>query len=255
MAILATDLRGRTALVTGASSGFGAHFGRVLAAAGMHVVLTGRRVDALQAAASAITAEGGRATPMAMDVTDPGSISSVIEAASTLCGRIDVLVNNAGVTISKAALDHTEADFDQVLDTDLKGAFLVATETARHMGSEGGGSIINIASILGLRQAGHVSAYAIAKAGVIQMTKSLALELARIGVRVNAIAPGYFNTDLNRDFLATDAGQALIKRVPSRRLGELQDLDGPLLLLASDASAHMTGAVLVVDGGHMVSTL
>ena len=189
---------------------------------------------------------------LALDVMSRASV----EAAIAACGPIHVLVNNAGVTNTKFALDQSEDDWDAIVDTNLKGAWLVATETARSMKAANiAGSIINIASILGLRQGGHVAPYAISKAGLVQLTKQLALELARFNIRVNALAPGYFATDLNPEFFAGEAGAALIKRIPQRRLGNLEDLAGPLLLLASDASRYMTGAVIPVDGGHLVSQL
>ncbi|MDQ2104697.1 SDR family NAD(P)-dependent oxidoreductase, partial [Azospirillum isscasi] len=214
------------------------------------------RRESLDAAVAEIAAAGGRAIPIPLDVTDAASVRNGVREAASALGGLDILVNNAGTTVSKAALDHGEDDWDRVIDTNLKGAFLTAQETARVMKEQGrGGSIVNIASILGLRVAGHVAAYAASKAGLVQLTKALALEWARHGIRVNALAPGYMETDLNRDFLATDAGQALIRRVPQRRLGRLADLDGPLLLLCSDASAYMTGAVVPVDGGHLVGTL
>jgi NAD(P)-dependent dehydrogenase (short-subunit alcohol dehydrogenase family) len=165
-------------------------------------------------------------------------------------------VNNAGIVRSRPALEQTEEDWDAVLDTNLKGAFLVARAVAGKMRAAGrSGSIINIASILGLRQSAAVLPYAVSKAGIIQMTKVLALELARFNIRVNALAPGYFDTELNREFWQTEAGQGLVRRIPQRRLGQVSDLDGPLLLLASEASQYMTGAVLAVDGGHLVSGL
>lgn len=250
------DLSGRTALVTGASSGLGRHFATVLAGAGARVALAARRRESLEGVVAEIAASGGQAVAVPMDVTDAASVRDGVREAAGALGGLDILVNNAGTTVSKAALDHTEADWDGVIDTNLKGAFLVAQEAARVMKDGGkGGSIVNIASILGLRVAGHVAAYAASKAGLVQLTQALALEWARFGIRVNALAPGYMETDLNRDFLATDAGQALIKRVPQRRLGKLSDLDGPLLLLCSDASAYMTGAIVPVDGGHLVNTL
>jgi len=247
-----TELSGRTALVTGASSGLGAHFARVLARAGAHVLLAARRATALDAVVMGIRAAGGSASSISLDVTDVDSVKA-LEGALTDC---TIVVNNAGVVRSGAALEQTEADWDAVIDTNLKGMFLVAQAAARAMrAAERGGSIINIASILGFRQAGGVLPYAVSKAGVIQMTKTLALELARFGIRVNAIAPGYLDTELNKEFLRSDAGKALMSRIPQRRLGRLEELDGPLLLLASAASSYMTGSVIVVDGGHLVGTL
>ncbi|NUB07083.1 SDR family oxidoreductase [Azospirillum sp. Vi22] len=249
-------LTNRTALVTGASAGLGRHFAGVLAAAGARVALAARRRESLDAAVAEIEAAGGQAIAVPLDVTDAASVRNGVREAAGALGGLDILVNNAGATVAKPALDYAEEEWDRVIDTNLKGAFLTAQETARVMREQGrGGSIVNIASILGLRVAGHVVAYTASKAGLVQMTQALALEWARYGIRVNALAPGYMETDLNRDFLATDAGQALIRRVPQRRLGRLADLDGPLLLLCSDASAYMTGAVVPVDGGHLVSTL
>lgn len=246
------DLTGKRALVTGASSGLGAHFARVLSRAGAHVILAARRLDAVEAVAASMTEANARLTPLRMDVTDETSIRDAFDRA----GRVDILVNNAGITHTRPVLDETLADIDDIFRTNLRGTMLVAIEASRRMKSAArSGAIINIASILGIRQGGQVSAYAISKAGVIQMTKQLALELARFDIRVNALAPGYFATDLNRDFFESEAGQALIRRVPFRRLGQLDDLNGPLLLLASDASKFMSGSILTVDGGHAVSSL
>lgn len=245
------DLSGKVALVTGASSeGFGAHFAQVLAGAGAEVVVAARRRERLDALVASLP--DGHARAVALDVTDAASIDAALAEA----GPVDILINNAGVTRNAPALDQAEADWDAVIDTNLKGAWLVATAVARGMRDRSsGGSIVNIASITALRQSQWIAPYAISKAGVIQLTKQLALELARYDIRVNAIAPGYFATDLNRGFFETEPGKALIKRIPSRRLGEYGDLDGPLLLLASDASRHMTGSVLAVDGGHLLSAL
>jgi hypothetical protein len=247
------DLRGKTVLITGASSGLGAHFAGVLAEARANLILAARRADPLERIAAEIRARSpGTVVTLSLDVTDSASVA----AASAALADVDILVNNAGVVRSAAALDQSEADWDEVIDTNLKGAFLVAQAAAKAMRkAKKGGCIINVASILGVRQAGAVLPYAVSKAGVIQLTKVLALELARFNVRVNALVPGYFDTELNREFWQTDAGQALIRRVPQRRLGRLTDLNGPLLLLASDASGFMTGSVLAVDGGHLVSSL
>jgi NAD(P)-dependent dehydrogenase (short-subunit alcohol dehydrogenase family) len=248
---LSTSLLGKRALVTGASSGLGAHFAQLLASQGADVVLLARRVEALNAVAKKARAHGHSVETIALDVTDSASRAGLADAA----GPIDIVINNAGVVREAAALTHTENDWDTVLDTNLKSMFFVAQALAPGMRERGGGCIVNVASILGLRQAGGVVSYAVSKAGVVQLTKSLALEWARYGIRVNAIAPGYVETELNQEFWVTDAGKALIKRIPQRRLGQLSDLDGPMLLLASDASRYMTGAVLAVDGGHLVSSL
>lgn len=248
---LSTPLLGKRALVTGASSGLGAHFAQLLASQGADVVLLARRLQALDAVAEKARTHGHSVEAIALDVTDSSSRASLADAA----GPVDIVINNAGVVREAAALTHTENDWDTVLDTNLKAMFFVAQALAPGMRERGGGCIVNVASILGLRQAGGVVSYAVSKAGVVQLTKSLALEWARYGIRVNAIAPGYVETELNQEFWGTDAGKALIKRIPQRRLGQLSDLDGPMLLLASDASRYMTGAVLAVDGGHLVSSL
>ncbi|WP_159911074.1 SDR family NAD(P)-dependent oxidoreductase [Pantoea sp. 18069] len=248
-------LDGRIALVTGASSGLGMHFAALLAGAGARVALAARRADKLQSVVDAITQAGGEARALSLDVTDSASVRQCFDALSSW-GAPDVLVNNAGVTVTRSLLEQTEADFDSVLDTNLKGGWLMATEAARRMVAAGrGGSIVNVASILGERVAGGVAPYAISKAGVIQATKSMALELARHRIRVNALLPGYVVTDLNREFLHSEAGDKLRARIPSRRFGEMSDLDGPLLLLASDAGAAMSGATVAVDGAHLVSSL
>ena len=244
------QLAGKRALVTGASGGLGAHFAALLAAQGAEVVIAARRVNLLEELASRLSAIGSIRC-VELDVGDATSRSNLAEAA----GAIDILVNNAGVVREHPALHHPEDDWDAVVDTNLKGMFYVAQALAPGMRERGGGSIINIASILGLRQAGGVISYAVSKAGVIQLTKTLALEWARHGIRVNALAPGYIETELNRPFWTTEPGQALIKRIPQRRLGLPEDLDGPLLLLASDAARYMTGSVLAVDGGQLVNTL
>jgi NAD(P)-dependent dehydrogenase (short-subunit alcohol dehydrogenase family) len=245
-------LKSRTALVTGASSGLGVHFARVLARAGAEVVVGARRVEALERLVGEIEAEGGSARAIALDVSDAASVA----AAEAQFERLDILVNNAGIVREASAFDQSEEDWDAVIDTNLKGMFLVSQMAGRLMrAAEKGGSIINIASVLGLRQIGGVLPYAVSKAGVVQLTQTLALEWARYGIRVNAIAPGYFKTELNAHFWETDAGTAAIKRIPQRRIGRYEDLDGPLLLLASDASLYMTGAIVSVDGGHVVNSI
>jgi NAD(P)-dependent dehydrogenase (short-subunit alcohol dehydrogenase family) len=249
---LTADLSCQRILVTGASSeGFGAHFARVLARCGAHVVVAARRLEALEALVAEITEAGGSASAVRMDVADLESVREGIAAA----GAITTCINNAGVAMTKRALDQTEADYDFVMDTNLKGAWNVATEAAKVMRDSGGGNIINTASITGFQTAAGTGPYAMSKAGVLHMTRQLAMELARFNIRVNAIAPGYFLTDINRDQLAGDAGEPLRKRIAMRRYGELPDLDGPLLLLVSDASRFMTGSILTVDGGHLVGSL
>lgn len=249
-------LDGKVVLVTGASSGLGRHFALLLARAGAAVAIAARRADKLRELAGEIEALGGRVAAVDMDVTDAASIRAAFDQVAARLGCPDVIVNNAGVTITRPLLEQTEEDWDSVMDTNLKGGWLVAQEGARRMVAAGkGGSIVNVASILGQRVAGGVAPYAISKAGVVQATRALALELARHGIRANAMLPGYIVTDLNREFLASEAGERLRARVPSRRFGQLDDLSGPLLLLASDAGRHMSGAVLAVDGAHLTSSL
>jgi len=249
------DIAGRVALVTGASSGLGLHFATTLARAGAPVAVCARRVERLTELCATLAGEGLVAQPFAMDVTDAGSVEAALDAAVSHFGRLDVVVNNAGLAFTRAALEVEESDWDRLMDTNLKGAWLVARGAGRRMRASGGGSIVNIASITGLRTAGQLSVYATSKAALVHLTRNLALELARDGIRVNAIAPGYIETDINREFFETPAGEALIRRIPQRRLGQPEDLDGALLLLASAASAYMTGTVLVVDGGHLQSGL
>lgn len=252
-------LDGKVVLVTGASGGLGRHFAGVMAAAGATVVLAARRTEKL---AEAVAEIGPAAHAVPLDVTDAASVAAAFDAAEKAAGApVSVLVNNAGIAATAPALEVTPEDWSRVVDTNLTGAFLCAQEAARRMaaagggGGGGGGSIVNIASIVGLRPAGAVAAYAASKAGLVHLTRALALEWARLGVRVNALAPGYIETEINTAFFATEAGQRLVRRIPQRRLGRMADLDGPLLLLASDAGAYMTGAVLAVDGGHLASSL
>ena len=249
-------IEGAHVLVTGGSSGLGRFFAALLAQRGARVTVAARRAEALAKTVDDISAANGQAQSVVMDVTNAASIESALDAAEARFGPIEIVVNNAGVTATRPAFDQDESDWDRVVDTNLKGVWLVAQAAGRRMVAHKlKGSIVNIASILGLRVASAVAPYAISKAGVIQMTKALALEWARYGIRVNALAPGYFATELNDDFFESDAGKALIKRVPQRRLGQLAELDGPLLLLISNAGSFMTGSVLTVDGGHMVSGL
>ncbi len=247
------DLRvdGKVALITGASSGFGAHFARTLTEAGAAVALAARRVDRLEALVAQITEQGGKAIAIPMDVTDVASIEAGIAATVEACGRLDILVNNAGVARSGPFTTLKEEDWDFVLDANLKGAVMVARHAANAMIEAGnGGSIVNIASLLSTRVMPGVIGYCASKAGLMRATEVMALELAKHKIRVNAIAPGYIETDLNRSFLLSEDGESMRRGIPQRRFGEPSDLDGPLMLLASDAGAFMTGATVTADGGH-----
>ena len=251
------SLTGKLALITGASGGLGKHFAETLAAAGATVCVAARRVEKVAEVVEGIANAGGKAIAVEMDVTNRESVASAFDAIeSHNLGPVTVCVNNAGITGREMTLDMTDDSWDLVVDTNLKGTWMVTQEAStRLINKNMGGSIINIASILGERVMPGVLAYSVTKAGVVQMTKALALEWARYNIRVNALAPGYVVTDLNRELLQSEQGQKLIKRIPQRRTGELEDLDGPLLLLASDASAFMTGAIVPVDGGHLVNSL
>jgi NAD(P)-dependent dehydrogenase (short-subunit alcohol dehydrogenase family) len=252
----AVDLAGEAALVTGASSGLGAHFARLLATSGARVALAARRGDRLTSLAREIEEAGGRAFPVSCDVTVAESVRAAVAAAETELGPMGILINNSGVAAPSRLLDHAETDWDRVLDTNLKGAWLVAQEVARRLVALGRpGRIVNIASILGLRTIGSLPSYAASKAGLIHLTRVLAMELAPRGIAVNALAPGYIATEMNRDFLASPAGRKLEARIPMGRFGTPDDLDGALLLLASEAGRYITGVTIPVDGGHLVNSL
>lgn len=249
-------LDGKVALVTGAFGGLGRDFARMLARAGASVALAGRRLQEGKAIARAMADEGLRVAAIAMDVTDRASVEAAVDEAAAAFGVVDVLVNNAGVAVTRPFLDLTERDWAGVLDVNLDGAWRVAQAVARRLkDAERPGTIVNIASVLADRVAAQVAPYTVSKAALVQLTRAMALELARYGIRVNALAPGYVETPINRDFFATEGGRALVKRIPQRRLGRVEDLEAPLILLASDASTYMTGAVIAVDGGHAVSSL
>ncbi len=253
------DLHGRTALVTGGFSGLGLHFAGVLAAHGAKVAVIGRRIELGRSVAHGLGASTGRPADVRAyqaDVTDAGSVADAFGQATSHLGVPTIVVNNAGSVVRKPSLEVTDTDWNAVVDVNLSGVFRVAQAAARAMVHAGQpGTIINIASILGLRVRPQVASYAATKAAVVQLTKALALEWAEHGIRVNALAPGYFETEINRELLRSPAGQAIVARVPQQRVGQLPELDGPLLLLASDASSYMTGSVIAVDGGHLVNTL
>jgi 3-oxoacyl-[acyl-carrier protein] reductase len=248
------DLHGKVALVTGASSGLGARFAEVLAENGASVVLVARRADRLDALKTRIEKSGAKAVVAEADVRDRAAMRAAFDAAEKAFGTVTILVNNAGVASSSRAVELAEEEWRRVLSTNLDAVFFCAQEAARRMLAAGsGGAIVNIASVLGFGVDKGVVAYATAKAGVIQLTKALALELAFKGIRVNAIAPGWIVTELNRDYLQTERGSALKREIPIGRFGEERDLDGPLLLLVSDAGRFITGATIVADGGQMVA--
>ena len=247
------NLEGKTALITGASSGLGKHFAKTLAGAGASVILSARRVENLEALKNEI---GSQAFCIPLDVTSAESIDNLIKEIRSTSGSLDILINNAGVSDPQRFKDLTEESWNYVLETNLNGALRMAKAvTDIFLEDKKGGSIINIASILGIRVGLNLTSYAAAKAGLVQLTKSMALELARSNIRVNAIAPGYILTEINDDFFDTEEGQSYIKSIPMRRLGLESELDGILLLLASDASSFMTGSIIPVDGGHLVNPL
>ncbi|MEM7762875.1 MAG: SDR family oxidoreductase [Pseudomonadota bacterium] len=251
------DLTGRTALVTGAGSGLGRQFALTLAEAGADVILAARRVEKLEET-QALIAESSqsRAVCVAMDVTNTESVDSAFAQAIEASAVPDIVINNAGISREHFAIDFPDDDYDAVIETNLNGVFRVARAAARAMrAAERPGAIVNIASILGMRLQPMLSAYSAAKAGVIRLTESLALEWVRHGIRVNAIAPGFFVTDINRAFFDTPLAGKLMKRIPMQRPGDLTELDGALLLLAGPAGSFMTGTTITVDGGHRCNSL
>ncbi len=252
------SIENRTILLSGASSGIGHYFAGILCAAGARVVLGARNVEKLAKRVDELRREGHQATALPLDVRSSASIRKFVADAEAACGVADVLINNAGIE----AGPHTfmtleETDWDAVQETNLKGLWLLSREfTERVKTSDNrGGVIVNVASVLGLRQQKGVFPYAVSKAGVIQATKLMALEGAKYGIRVNALAPGYIYTNVSRLLLDSDQAQAFVRGIPQRRVGEFEDLNGPLMLLVSDASAYMTGSVIVVDGGHSCNSL
>lgn len=252
MALPDFRLDGRVALVTGASSGLGRHFATVLREAGATVILAARRRERLES----LAAELGNAHVVDLDVTNSESVEAAFAEIDGKGLELDVVVNNAGIARKGFVSELPEEDWDAVLDTNLKGVFLVSKAASQRMIRRGeGGSIVNIASVLGYRVSKALAAYIAAKSGVVNFTKALALENVRYGIRVNSIAPGYFSTEINEDFLDTEAGQQMLKAVPMRRAGRYEELSGALLLLASDAGSYMTGSNITVDGGHLCSSL
>jgi NAD(P)-dependent dehydrogenase (short-subunit alcohol dehydrogenase family) len=251
------SLQGKVVLVTGASSGLGAHFAQVVSGAGAKVVIAARRVERLQTLAEQLRGQGGEVMAVSLDVTSRVSVETAFDLSQQTFGVVDVVINNAGVGGAVKALEVTEQDWSTMISTNLDGVWRVAQCAAQRMAKDGkDGSIINIASILGERVGTGLSHYCAAKAGVLQLTKALALEFARYDIRAIALAPGYFQTEMNDSYFNSEKGQAYIKSaVPMRKLGQLEQLDGPLLLLASAAGSFMTGATLAVDGGHLVSSL
>lgn len=252
------DLSGRVALVTGASSGLGAQFARTLSAAGAAVVLASRNLDKLKELRARIDGEGGDAHVLELDVTDHASIKSAVAHAETEVGSIDILVNNAGVSTTQRLQDVTEAEFDFVFNTNTKGAFFVAQEVGKRMlarsqgsapGTFTGGRIINVASMAGQRVFPKIGVYAMSKAAMIHMTRAMALEWGRFGINVNAICPGYIDTEINHYHWQTEAGQKLIQMLPRKRVGQPQDLDALLMMLCSDQSHFINGAVISADDG------
>ena len=252
------DLSGRVAFITGASGGLGAQFARTLARAGAAVVLASRRVEKLKELRAQIEGEGGNAHVLELDVTDIDSIKSAVAHAETEVGSIDILVNNSGVSTTQRVQDVSEADYDYVFDTNTKGAFFVAQEVGKRMlarakgaapGTFTGGRIVNIASMAGLRVLPQIGIYCMSKAAVVHMTKVMALEWGRFGINVNAICPGYIDTEINHAHWQTEQGQKLIQMLPRKRVGQPQDLDAVLVMLCSNESHFINGAVIAADDG------
>lgn len=250
------SLENRVAVVTGAGGGLGSCFAEILADAGARVALCGRRRAPLEKTAEAINAAGGHAVIVPLDVTDAGSIKTGFDSIEAHLGVVDIAVCNAGVAKPSLALEMSEADWSRTIEVNLSGCWRIAQESARRLKAAGqGGAIINVSSILGHRVAPALAAYAASKGALEQLTRTLALEWARDNIRVNALAPGYIETDMNREFFESEPGQKMIRRIPQKRLGQPRELAAPLLLLASDAGSYMTGSTLVVDGGHLQSSL
>ena len=251
-------LDGQTIAVTGASSGFGHHFAGVLASAGARVVLGARRVEKIEARVEEIRAAGGEAIGLPLDVTNRESLEQFLDGAWDLAGRLDCLIQNAGVEAGAKTFDMIdEEDWDFVLDTNLKSVWLGAKLYAERVKAHGqeGGNIVNVGSISAIRTIKGQFPYAVSKAGLHKATEVIPLEAAKLGIRVNTLAPGYILTDVSRVLLESPGSDEFRKGIPQRRYGEFDDLDGPLLLLASDASTYMTGSTIVVDGGHVCSSL
>lgn len=248
------SLSNKVALISGGSSGIGLHLARVLAEAGCAVALAARRKDKMEAAVDKLITNGHRACAVQMDVTDSSTIAPAFDAVEKALGApVDVLLNNAGVIYLGKFTDQPEEQVARIFDTNLKGAFLVAQEGARRMAKAGRGAIINVASVAGLRAAGFLSSYAASKAALLRLTEIMALELASKGVRVNAICPGNIETDMHQAFVEKGVDEGVLKRLPMRRFGKPEDLDGAVLLLASDAGRYITGASITVDGGQALS--
>ncbi len=252
------DLSGRVALVTGASSGLGAQFAKTLASAGAAVVLASRRVDKLQDLCAEIEAEGGDAHAVQLDVTDIASIKAAVAHVETKVGSIDILVNNSGVSTTQRIADVQEEDYDFVFNTNTKGAFFVAQEVGKRMlarakgaapGSYTGGRIVNIASMAGLKVLPQIGVYCMSKAAVVHMTKAMAIEWGKYGINVNAICPGYIDTEINHHHWQTEQGQKLVQMLPRKRIGKPEDLDALLVMLCSDQSHFVNGAIIAADDG------